>query len=83
MCAWRGGSRSTRRCSTSACSAGAARPSVAEALVAQGVPVVVLSGSRRSSPAGPLATAPRLDKPYLPEAVLEALAGTLPRPPLP
>ena len=47
---------------------------VAEALVARGVPVVVLSGSRRGLPPGPLAGVTRLQKPYRPEVVLRALA---------
>ncbi len=50
---------------------------VAEALLARGVPVVVLSGSRRGSPAGPLAGVRRLDKPYRPEVVLRALAAAV------
>ena len=50
---------------------------VAEALVARGVPVVVLSGSRRGSPAGEPAGVTRLDKPYRPEVVLRALAAAV------
>ena len=50
---------------------------VAEALVARGVPVVVLSGSRRGSPAGSLAGVTRLQKPYRPEVVLRALAAAI------
>ena len=48
---------------------------VAEALVARGVPVVVLSGSRGSLPPGPLASVRRLQKPYRPEVVVRELAA--------
>jgi DNA-binding response OmpR family regulator len=49
---------------------------VAEALAARGVPFVFLSGAAaRNLPPGPLAAAPRLDKPYLLEDVLAALAA--------
>ena len=50
---------------------------VAEALVARGVPVVVLSGSRRGLPPGPLAGVTRLDKPYQAAAVVRALAAAV------
>ncbi len=50
---------------------------VAEALLARGVPVVVLSGSRGGLPPGPLAAVTRLDKPYRPEAVVRVLAAVL------
>jgi DNA-binding response OmpR family regulator len=50
---------------------------VAEALLARGVPVVVLSGSRRGSPDGALSGVTRLQKPYRPEVVLRALAAAV------
>jgi CheY-like chemotaxis protein len=54
---------------------------VGEALAARGVPVVVLSAGRGGLPAGPLAAAPRVGKPYQPEAVLRELAGAAGRSP--
>ncbi len=50
---------------------------VAEALVARGVPVVVLSGSRRGLLTGAPGAVSRLDKPYRPEGVLRALASAV------
>jgi CheY-like chemotaxis protein len=50
---------------------------VAEALVARGVPVVVLSGSRRGLLTGAPGGVSRLDKPYRPEGVLRALASAV------
>ena len=50
---------------------------VAEALVARGVPVVVLSGSRRGLLTGVPEGVSRLDKPYRPEGVLRALASAV------
>jgi hypothetical protein len=39
------------------------------------VPFVIVSGSDRELPPGPLAKAPRLAKPYLPEHLIAALAA--------
>ena len=50
---------------------------VAEALVARGVPVVVLSGSRGGLPPGALANVRRLQKPYRPEVVVRELAAAV------
>jgi hypothetical protein len=52
---------------------------VAEALVARGVPVVVLSGGRGGLPPGPLASVRRLQKPYRPRS----WCGSWPPPPWP